>query len=88
MAVIPIREQHDIELDTLMAALSDQELVALYSSGPGRHLNPAHVEGLKRVAAKAWDEGFDAGELDVMEHWPDEGPGTVECIPNPYVGES
>jgi len=36
----------------------------------------------REVAEKAWDEGFDAGERDVMEH---EAQGfSNPCIANPY----
>jgi len=34
------------------------------------------------VAANAWDEGFDAGERDVLEH--EAGNFDSPCIPNPY----
>ena len=37
---------------------------------------------VKQIKADAWDEGFDAGERDVMEH---ESDGwDRDCIPNPY----
>ncbi|HEX9565121.1 MAG TPA: hypothetical protein VF981_14155 [Gemmatimonadaceae bacterium] len=36
------------------------------------------------IAAKAWDEGFDAGELDVMEHDRDGWDKETRCTRNPY----
>jgi hypothetical protein len=37
---------------------------------------------LEEHDAEKWDEGFDAGERDVMQH----GAGSFDtpCIPNPY----
>lgn len=39
---------------------------------------------IAKAKRDAWEEGFDAGERDVMEHegmgWRDDHP----CIPNPY----
>lgn len=42
------------------------------------------ADRLPAMLAKAWEEGFDAGERDVMDHerdgWREDSP----CIPNPY----
>ena len=39
-----------------------------------------------RIKEEAWDQGFDAGERDVMEH---ESDGWErDCIPNPYREET
>lgn len=40
---------------------------------------------LKQVKAKAWAEGFDAGERDVWEHQHKEDGWDADCIPNPYL---
>jgi hypothetical protein len=40
----------------------------------------AFDEWLADFAALIWDEGFDAGERDVMSHTTWDEP----CIPNPY----
>jgi hypothetical protein len=37
---------------------------------------------LRGVKARAWAEGFDAGERDVFKH--DTDGWDTECIPNPY----
>lgn len=50
--------------------LTDQELVALYSGGPGRSLNPAHVAGLRRVASRAWREGWNSPDESRSEDDP------------------
>lgn len=44
---------------------------------------------LKQVKAKAWAEGFDAGERDVWEHQHGEAgeDWDKDCIPNPYIEE-
>lgn len=38
----------------------------------------------RQTAEKAWDEGFDAGERDVLQHDTFDEP----CIPNPYRKET
>jgi hypothetical protein len=39
---------------------------------------------LREVMAKAWDEGFDAGERDVWNHERTGFKADDPCIPNPY----
>lgn len=36
---------------------------------------------ITKIKADAWDEGFDAGELDAMDNLNNDNH---ECIPNPY----
>lgn len=47
-------------------------------------LNKVHI--LNEWMARAWDEGFNAGELDLMQH--EENGWDEDCIPNPYRKES
>ena len=47
---------------------------ALFASGV--------VRPVADVQAEAWDEGFDAGEADVMNH--NKAGWDGDCIPNPY----
>lgn len=39
---------------------------------------------VRKAQAEAWDEGFDAGERDVMEHVTFDEP----CIENPYIEQN
>lgn len=40
---------------------------------------------LQSVKAKAWAEGFDAGEKDVWQHEHAEDGWDADCIKNPYL---
>lgn len=52
---------------------------------PSRHYHRAHVAvAIEALLAEAWEEGFDAGERDVMEHVTFDEP----CVPNPYAHTS
>ena len=44
------------------------------------HLIPWAIA--KRMQADAWDEGYDAGELDAMDNF--SVIGEHDCTPNPY----
>jgi hypothetical protein len=46
----------------------------------GEELAKAHSEGYLLGKCHGWDEGFDAGERDVMRH----GTWDEPCIENPY----
>lgn len=51
----------------------------------GEQLQAAHDAEIRRIKAEAWDEGFDAGEQDVFEHFTnDDWEKPHACIQNPY----
>lgn len=54
------------------------------SGSAGRVSLPALIKVVRERMARAWDEGFDAGERDVFNHeqagWKSDDP----CIDNPY----
>ena len=45
------------------------------------------AEYTRAMKAGAWDEGFDAGERDVMQHKTWDEPCIEPCIENPYRKE-
>lgn len=57
-----------------------------WNNAVGSHLkdsrNDEFLRWLNSIKADAWDEGFDAGELDVFQH--EQHDWANACIVNPY----
>lgn len=52
----------------------------------GAHVAEVIAAKVREEKARAWDEGFDAGERDVFEH-EETGDWSSKCISNPYRAE-
>jgi len=70
--------------------MQDHQLKHLYRDhvpDDGREFDPRHLAALRDIAAHAWDEGFDAGEADVLDHEAKPNGWDQECTQdNPYRG--
>lgn len=81
-ALVAYRAIPGAETPAEIAGSLPPEEVAKYLAESERGL--AEVE--RAAAEKAWEEGFDAAELDVFEH--EKHNWGNDCIPNPYAKET
>lgn len=70
-----------MDIEAEIAQRIDKELDGDCGYGTGEWLASQIMPLFRRAQAEAWDEGFDAGERDVLEHETFDEP----CIKNPYI---